>query len=167
MPSVLWSQVDLAGVNSCFVAREKPCNLFIMEGKSWESAGIPCKKKAQGEKTWIPPEAVMTFIKHGRLRFLCQPLNGLDQCCRSNILVLNACSIYCVFLCLLPHAHSSLLRSQCSFNVRRDVNRKALRDVGREGAGGMSDTARRTQLTLSGLTVLDARSAPWRLSCFY
>lgn len=42
-----------------------------------------------------------------------------------------------------------------------------LGDVGREGAGGMSDTARRTQLTLSGLTVLDARSAPWRLSCFY
>lgn len=133
MPSVLWSQVDLAGVNSCFVAREKPCNLFIMEGKSWESAGIPCKKKAQGEKTWIPPEAVMTFIKHGRLRFLCQPLNGLDQCCRSNILVLNACSIYCVFLCLLPHAHSSLLRSQCSFNVRRDVNRKALRGRGEGG----------------------------------
>ena len=70
------------------------------------------QEKAQGEDLiWILLEAVMTFIKHHRLWFLCQPLNGLDQCCRSDILVLNACSVYCVFLCLLPYAHSSLLRS--------------------------------------------------------
>lgn len=126
------------------------------------------QEKAQGEDLiWILPEAVMTFIRHCRLWFFCQPLNKLDQCCRSDILVLNACSVYCVFLCLLPHACRPPLRSQCSFNMRCDVNIKALGDVGREGAGGMSDAPRRTQLTLPGLTVLDAHSAPWKLSCFY
>lgn len=75
------------------------------------------------------------------------------------MLVLNACSVYCVFLYLLPHARGFPLRSQCSFNVRRDVKQKALGDVGREGAGGMSDTPRHTQLMLPGLKMLSSMEA--------
>lgn len=132
-----------------------------MSGNSLE------EKTHDEELIWILPEAVMTFIRHGRLWCLSQPLNEPDQRCRSSTLVLNMSSVNRVFLCLLPHVCGSPLRSQCVSNVRRDVSQKALRDLGKGGAAGRSGAPRHTQLMLPGLTVLDACSAPWELSCFY
>lgn len=155
VPSVLGSWVDLPGVNSCSAAG---IDLVTREGRSWERAGInSLQEKAQDEDPiWIPPQAVMTVTRRCRLWLLYQPLNQLDQCCRSDILVLNACSVYCVFPCLLPHADGSPLRSQLSVNVRRDVNPEALGDLGREGSGGTSDAPRHSSCFLAPLSFMGA-----------
>lgn len=125
--SVLRFQVGLAGVNVGFAAREKPCNTFVIKEKSQESAGIPCKKRHR-VRDLDPDQGCNDLVVHSRLWIPHQPLNELDQCCRSDILVLNACSVCCVFL-RFPVLVARRWDLSALSTQRCDVSWKALGDM--------------------------------------
>lgn len=170
VPSVLLSWVHLAAADSCFAATGTWPRLWPLHhrGKIPGMSRNSLEEKTEDEELiWILPEAVMTCIRHRRLWLLSQPLNEPDQCCRSNTLGFEYIFCQLFLLCLLPH--STALRWDPSDFPTWDVMsaKRHSGTRGREGAAGRSGAPRHTQLMLPGLTVLDACSAPWKLSCFY